>query len=104
MNGLYKATYSVPGDRNEGIVFMDNGKIYGGDRTYAFYGTYTLAGSTLSAKLTRTQHSHGGYPMGGGGNELTITGTVEGENMRGQGSISGVPVKMDILLQRIASI
>ncbi|WP_291441506.1 hypothetical protein [Desulfovibrio sp.] len=104
MNGLYKAVYSVPGDRSEGIVFMDNGKIYGGDTTHAFYGTYTVSGATLSAKLTRVQHTQGGYNMGGGGNELTITGTVEGDKIRGQGSIPGVPVKMDISLQRVTAI
>ncbi|EQN50827.1 hypothetical protein HMPREF0326_05690 [Desulfovibrio sp. 3_1_syn3] len=104
MNGLYKAIYSVPGDRNEGIVFIDNGKIYGSDRTHAFYGTYTISGEALSANLTRIQHAHGGYNMGGGGNELTITGTLEGDKIRGKGTIPGVPVKMDILLQQIKAI
>lgn len=109
MNGLYKATYSMAGSKGEGIVFMDNGKFYGSDASHAFYGTYTLSASTLSAltfsaNLTRMQYSQHQEPLGGGGNKLSITGTIKDGKVQGQGTIPGVPVKMDITLQRIANI
>ena len=104
MNGIYRAIYSVPGDKNEGIAFMDNGKVYGVDMTHAFHGTYTINGSNFTAKVTRTQHAKHGSNMGGGGNELSITGTVDGNGLKGQGSIPGTSVKMDITMQRIGNL
>lgn len=101
MNGIYKATYSVPGDTNNGIVFIDNGKFYGTDKTHAFYGDYTISDKKFSANLTRVQHSAPGYNMGGGGKNLAIEGVVNGNTILGRGTIPGVPVKIDISLQRI---
>ncbi|WP_165178171.1 hypothetical protein [Desulfovibrio sp. ZJ369] len=66
MNGIYKAVYNLPGDRNEGIVFIDNGKFYGSDKTHAFYGSYAIEGKDFSAKLTCMQYATDGYNMGGG--------------------------------------
>lgn len=104
MNGIYRAVYSVPGDKNEGIVFMDNGKIYGVDMTHTFHGTYTINGSNIVANVTRAQHASQGYNMDGGGNDLSITGTIDGKNLKGLGTIPGIPVKMDVTMQRIGDI
>lgn len=101
MNGVYKAVYSIPGDRNEGIVFIDNGKFYGSDRTHAYYGNFVITGKMFSAQLTRMQYATEGRNMGGGGNFMTIEGTIDGERIKGKASIPGVSIKIDILLERI---
>lgn len=101
MNGIYKAVYSISCDRNEGIVFIDNGKFYGSDKTHAYFGSFVITGKVFSAQLTRMQYATGGYNMGGGGNIMTIEGTVDGERIKGKATIPGVPIKIDILLERI---
>lgn len=103
MNGIYRITYQVPGDSGIGLSFLDNGKIYGGDESHAFYGEYSVVGDNLTANVTRVQHSSG-HALGGGGNQLTITGKVNGDNIRAQAAIPGVSVTMAINMQKLTSI
>lgn len=104
MDGIYKAVYSTGSDKNEGIAFMDNGKMYGADMTHAFHGIYSIKGTTFQAQVTRAQHAKQGVAMGGGGNDLSITGTVDNNGLKGQGSISGSSVKLDIVMQKIKNL
>lgn len=103
MNEIYRISYNVPGDNGRGLAFLDNGRIYGGDISHAFYGDYQIDANTITAKVTRIQHGQG-YPLGGGGSELTISGKVEDGRIAAQGSISGSPAAMTINMQRIASL
>lgn len=42
--------------------------------------------------------------MGGGGSEVAITGVVMDGKIKGEGNISGVPVKMSITLEKIRNL
>lgn len=93
MNGIYQMTYRLGSDGNVAVGFLDEGKVYGGDNSHVFYGSYTITANEFKAHITRKQYG-AGYALGGGGDVISVAGTIQGDNIQGTGKIEGVPYLM----------
>lgn len=56
-NGLYKASFSTPFGSGDGVVYMRDGQLWGGDSMMFYRGTYTVSGNKLSAEVKSEVHS-----------------------------------------------
>jgi hypothetical protein len=53
LNGFYSVNFKLP-DEDEGsggVVVLSNGKVYGGDTSYSYQGTYRADGTALTASI-----------------------------------------------------
>ncbi|MCT4657187.1 MAG: hypothetical protein N4A65_15425 [Cohaesibacter sp.] len=55
--GLYKIQFQTSLGNGDGVVYMKDGKIWGGDSTIYYTGEYTAEGETLSASVTTGRHA-----------------------------------------------
>ncbi|WP_105403437.1 GrlR family regulatory protein [Neorhizobium sp. T7_12] len=93
-NGLYKVQFQTPNDIGYGVVFAQDGKMWGGDSAIYYVGSYSLDGDTLTATVKTDVHSK--YPGSGsvfGKDQVTIqiTGTVNGDTINARGSSPQAP-------------
>lgn len=53
LNGFYSINFKLPDEDNGsgGVVVLLNGKIYGGDTSYSYQGTYRTEGTVLTAAI-----------------------------------------------------
>ena len=56
-SGTYKAEFTTPLGEGSGIVFVENGKIRGGDSVMLYLGEYTSSGDTIEATIKVTRHT-----------------------------------------------
>lgn len=57
--GLYKIAFETEKASKTGVVFLQDGRLWGGDGGLAFFGTYTLAGKHLTATVHTSRHTDG---------------------------------------------
>jgi hypothetical protein len=53
LNGFYSVNFKLPDEDegNGGVVVLLNGKVYGGDTSYSYQGTYRVDGTVLTASI-----------------------------------------------------
>jgi hypothetical protein len=53
LNGFYSINFKLPDedDGGGGVVVLLNGKIYGGDTSYSYQGSYRTDGAVLTASI-----------------------------------------------------
>jgi hypothetical protein len=77
--GLYRAQFSTPGKGGTGVVYLNDGKIFGGDSALAYVGTYTENSSGIRAQVGTNRHSPG-VPSVFGADHVTIELTGHASN------------------------
>lgn len=84
MNGLWTAEFgSSTGIFGGGVAFFQDGKIWGGDATYYYVGTYTLEGRNLRASLRISPFISGAesvFKTVGRDLNLELEGSLVGQN------------------------
>jgi hypothetical protein len=92
-DGLYQVMFQTPQGRGSGVIHAQGGKLWGGDATMFYVGSYTPAGNGMSATVTTGRHRSkpmsrsvfgvdrvslhiSAEPDGGEGERYRITGTV----------------------------
>ena len=74
-----------------GVVFFQNGKLFGGDTGYLYLGTYNLEGNFVTAKVKVEQFLPGVPNLLGieSNYEMHVEGKVEGDVIRATGTPVG---------------
>ena len=92
-DGLYQVMFQTPHGRGSGVIHAQGGKLWGGDATMFYVGTYTPAGDGIAATVTTGRHrtkpmsrsvfgvdrvslTIAAVPAGGNGDIFKVTGTV----------------------------
>lgn len=93
-NGLYKVQFQTPLGMGYGVVHAVDGKMWGGDASMYYVGSYTIDGDKITATVNTDAHST--YPGSGsvfGTNKVTIQidGTFSGDNVTARGSSPQAP-------------
>jgi T3SS negative regulator,GrlR len=56
-NGLYKVEFQTPLGAGAGVVFLQNGKIHGGDSAMFYVGQVSAQGDDLTAEVEGNLHT-----------------------------------------------
>ena len=94
MNGFWTAKFNTAFGTGFGVAYFTGTEVFGGDSGYTYIGTYETKGDTIVSKLRITPFGTGIPTVFGSSNQpfdLTITGTVQGNQMTGRGSASHAP-------------
>jgi hypothetical protein len=69
-----------------GVVVLTKGRIFGGDTSFYYIGSYTLEGAVLRARVTVRKFLAEAVSIFGieGDYELDLTGTVQGDVIEGK--------------------
>ena len=106
LKGLYKVEFETPRGKSCGVVHADNGKIRGGNSAFAYIGTYTQNGQSLSGKVWSKRHTpDSSHPSVFGYDEVTIAfhGAVKGEFAICEGTAAEAPsLGFKAVLTRVA--
>ena len=57
LQGLYKVEYETPRRKSVGIIFAGDGRLHGGNSTFAYVGSYRQTGNTISGVITTQRHT-----------------------------------------------
>lgn len=91
MNGFWTAKFNTPIGTGFGVAFFSDAEVFGGDSGYTYIGKYERSGDNIVANLRIAPYGAGVPSVFGPGNQafdLKITGTVQGNQMAGNGSAS----------------
>jgi hypothetical protein len=57
LQGFYKAEFETARKKAHGVVLLRDGRIHGGDSTFAYIGSYTQNGLSVSGNLRGIRHA-----------------------------------------------
>ncbi len=105
-NGLYKIDFETERGGGQGVVYLKNGKIRGGDSGWYYVGTYEQDGNDFTAKVTikdHTKHTRITSVFGVDEAEMTLKGTSEGDGVKTKGKSKQAPsVTFQARLERLS--
>lgn len=106
-NGIYNVAFQGPaGAAGSGVCYIEHGTLRGGDAGYAYFGSYTEIGQTITVTLHVLQHAKGHVSVFGDAVTtfaLVVSGLVQGEQFTLTGGIPGKPgLTISIQGQRVA--
>jgi hypothetical protein len=92
VDGFWIVQYEGMQGNGGGVVMFIKGKVFGGDTGYTYMGSYEVNGNSVKAKIMVRNFLPNIPSVIGitGDFELAIEGTVEGEVIKGTGSLVGV--------------
>ncbi len=91
VEGFWIVQYEGMQGNGGGVVMFIKGKVFGGDTGYTYLGSYETHGNALKARDGAQLHPLIPSVVGIAGDfELSIEGVVEGDVIRGSGSLVGV--------------
>src|ERR1700759_5485613 len=71
--GLYKVEFKTPRRKAVGVVYAADGKLHGGSSAFAFVGSYTENGNTVTGVVSGMRHTiDPNYPSAFGFDKVTI--------------------------------
>lgn len=105
-NGLYKVSFQVPGDSGDGVVFLRDGQIWGGDSIMYYRGTYAVSGDQFTAQVKTDAHSKTpgmASVFGIDKVDISLTGKHTGTRATVTGTAAQVPnVQFSAVLSKLA--
>ena len=105
-NGLYKVKFATALGSGDGVAYLNNGQIHGGDSAIYYVGTYNVDGGTFSAKIKTGRHgSVGIMPSVTGVDNATISinGIQSNGTWQCTGTADAAPAgTLNIAMTRIA--
>src|SRR5687767_2369427 len=104
-NGLYRVTFGTPYGSGFGVAHMVEGELHGGDSMMAYVGGYSVDGDRFTANIHAFKHStvpNIESTLGTENAQLSITGTVQGGSLTGQGTAPQAPgVTLQVKLEKL---
>jgi hypothetical protein len=94
MDGFWTAKFTTPMGSGGGVAYFTANQVFGGDSGFTYLGSYQINGTDVVAKLRISPHSPGIASVFGPTTQafdLTITGTIQGNQMTGKGVASIAP-------------
>jgi hypothetical protein len=102
--GLYSAHFRIgTGDEGNGVAFIKDGQVWGGDSVAYFVGTYSENNHAVEAHLTANRHAAGQMLFPVDRFEVATKGSVTGDTVTLAGSAvfgsmsSAVTIKLKFL-------
>jgi len=91
VEGFWIVQYEGMQGNGGGVVMFIKGKVFGGDTGYTYTGSYKTHGNSVEAQIMVRNFLPNVPSVVGitGDFELRITGTVEGDIIKGTGSLVG---------------
>ncbi len=92
--GLYNIAFQTPLGSGAGVVYLDDGKVRGGDSFIAYHGTYSENGKEMEALVSTRRHTAGKPSIFGiEGAAVTLKGNISdaGEHITVEGSSPQAP-------------
>jgi hypothetical protein len=96
MNGFYSVNFKLPEEieGSGGVVILLNGKVYGGDSSYSYQGTYHVDGALLTASLRVSPFNEFLKSIFSAfedtGDEIQLSGKVDAKGFLLEGRLSGI--------------
>jgi len=93
-NGLYKIDFETQRGGGQGVVYLKNGKIRGGDSGWYYTGTYEQDGDEFTATVRikdHTKHTRITSVFGVDEAEMTLSGTSVGDGVKTKGKSKHAP-------------
>jgi hypothetical protein len=104
--GLYKVEFKTPRRKGAGVVYAADGKLHGGSSAFAYVGSYTENGNSITGVVCSMRHTHDpNFPSAFGFDKVTIEcqGTAKGEFATFEGTAAETPsLGFKAVLTRIA--
>ncbi|HXO67587.1 MAG TPA: GrlR family regulatory protein [Bradyrhizobium sp.] len=104
--GLYKVEFKTPRRKGAGVVYAADGKLHGGSSAFAYVGSYTENGNTITGVVCSTRHTNDpNHPSAFGFDKVTIEcqGMAKGEFATFEGTATETPsLGFKAVLTRIA--
>jgi hypothetical protein len=107
VDGFWIVQYEGLKGKGSGVAVFVKGKIFGGDSGSTFIGTYLVDAATVKARVKIHNYMPGVASVIGmeGDYDLDVSGTVEGEVIKGTGSPAGHQVAgMALRMTRIGKL
>ncbi|WP_128255751.1 GrlR family regulatory protein [Falsirhodobacter deserti] len=106
IEGFFHAHFVTDKDQGDGVAYLANGKLHGGDSAMFYRGTYSTDGEKFEADLEVGRHTEG-TPItsitGAARARHKITGRIEGDNLVCEAVTDQEPaVKLDLTLTPIS--
>ncbi len=106
LQGLYKVEFETPRGKALGVIHAENGKLRGGSSAFAYVGSYTQNGQTVTGTVSSLRHTRDqNLPSVFGHDEVRISfnGTVKGGFAICEGTAAEVPsLAFKAVLTRVA--
>lgn len=83
-NGLYSVTFKTPLGVGTGVVFAQDGQMWGGDAGIYYRGSYQINGEKLTAHVDTDRHAMHGLVQSVLGNDraqIILEGKTVGDNV-----------------------
>ena len=58
LDGFYKVEFQTPLGGGSGVVVLQGGRVWGGDSTMYYTGSYAVNGTEVSAELDTSRHTY----------------------------------------------
>ena len=102
--GLYSVRFQTPKGAGAGVVFLQGGKLRGGDTAMWYAGTYTDSGGKFTASVAVARHTPGLPSVFGLDNvNIALTGTNTDTTAQATGSSPQAPdVNFSAALSRLS--
>lgn len=93
-DGLYRAQFHTQLDTGAGVVFLEAGKLRGGNSRNFYVGTYAQTGNRVTAQVTTDKHSD--VPglasvFGADPAHISLAGTANGDFVEMTGTAAEAP-------------
>ena len=100
-NGFYAVSFSTPLGAGNGIAFVQDGIIRGGDSSIYYLGNYNVDSNAVAAEVTTNRHAAGLASIFGKDNvHITLSGTFSDTDANLTGSAPEAP-GIQVALKRI---
>jgi hypothetical protein len=92
VDGLYRVHFQTPLGTGAGVVYLSNGKLWGGDSVLYYVGNYILSGDALSASVVTARHTGGSQSVFGIDRvSIRLNGRLQGNTANLSGSSIEAP-------------
>lgn len=103
VNGLYAINFRTPLGQGDGVVYLTDGKVKGGDSALWYDGSYTLEGVNFMGSIRTGQHAQGFSVLGNPNATLHFTGVFDGGTAKLTGTSKEAPgVTLTCHLRKVA--
>lgn len=106
IDGLYRVVFTTQIGAGTGVVHLMGGKLWGGDATIFYTGTYSLDAGRFTASVKTGRHSEVAGSMSVFGIDrvdISLKGTVSGDTIEAEGAAAQAPgIVFNALLIRVA--
>jgi hypothetical protein len=93
-DGLYCVTFGTPLGQGTGVIYLEGGKLHGGDTSMFYVGTYTQEGDKFSAAVkigTHTKYAEIDSVFGVPEAEINLSGSSAGNTATTVGTSPQAP-------------